>query len=134
MQSERRQLPASPTTIAQPVTTRRHSVTQEAHLFISTHVDDIRRNKEQSRPKSADMSSYHQMMVSPNDDESQNNSVEMPQLHPPPVKKIHLPLDTPPSPVPIASMSPKVAASLEKINQLLASNLPLQQANTVSNN
>lgn len=122
-QSERRQLPTSP---AHSVTTRRHSASQEAHM---TTPGDIRRNKEQnlSRPKSADVSSYQEMII-PSDD----NTMELPQLHPPPVKKLLLPVDTPPSPAPTARMSPKVAASLEKINQLLASNPPLQQANIVS--
>ena len=94
----------------------------------------IRGNEEQklSRPKSADMSSNQETMTLSNDDKSLNNFLELPQLHPPPLKKFLLPLDTPPSPAPIAKMSPKVAASLEKINQLLASNPPLQQANGVS--
>lgn len=92
---------------------------------------DIRKNEEEklSRPKSADMSGCQETLTLSNDDKS----LELPQLHPPPLKKFHLPLDdTPPSPAPIAKMSPKVAASLEKINQLLTSNPPLQQSNSVS--
>ena len=95
---------------------------------------DIRRNEERklSRPKSADISSCQEILTLSNDEKSQNNSLELPQLHPPSLKKFLLPFDTPPSPAPIAKMSPKVAASLEKINQLLASNPPLQQADSVS--
>ena len=95
---------------------------------------DIRRNEEQklSRPKSADMSGCQETLTLPNDNKSQNNSLELPQLHPPPLKKFPFSFDTPPSPAPIAKMSPKVAASLEKINQLLTTNPPLQQSNSVS--
>ena len=42
---------------------------------------------------------------------------ESPDLRPPPTV---LPLETPPSPVAMMRMSPKVAASLEKIDQVLA--------------
>lgn len=63
-----------------------------------------------------------------NDNElGQNNSLEPPHLCPPPAKKPVLLLDVP---VPVARMSPKVAASLEKIDQLLAAN-SLQHTNTV---
>ena len=69
---------------------------------------------------------------SSNDNElAQNNSLEPPHLFPPPAKKPVLLLDIPPSPVPVARMSPKVAASLEKIDQLLAANPPLQHTSTV---
>jgi len=57
--------------------------------------------------------------------------LEPPHLHPPPVKKPVLVLDIPPSPVPVARVNPKVAASLEKINQLLAANPPFQHTSTV---
>ena len=66
------------------------------------------------------------MIIPSNDSKSQDT--ELPHLHPPPVKKFLLPSDTPPSPACLAKMSPKVAASIEKINQLLASNPPLQQS------
>ena len=73
------------------------------------------------------MSNYEEMMIPSNDSKPQG--MELPHLHPPPVKKFLLPLDTPPSPTSIAKMSPKVVASLEKINHLLASNPPaIQQA------
>lgn len=77
------------------------------------------------------MSGYQPLI--PSVDNQSENNLELPQLLPPPVKKLLFPLDAPPSPAPIARMSPKVAASLEKINHLLASNPPLQQANSVSN-
>lgn len=125
IQGERRQLPASPATIAPSITVRKHSQAASHGRH-----GDIRRNKEkmQPRPKSADMSNYPQEMMIPLND-SKPQDMELPHLHPPPVKKFLMPSDTPPSPASIAKMSPKVAASLEKINQLLASNPPaVQQA------
>jgi len=47
----------------------------------------------------------------------ENESLKLPDLCPPPAV---LPLETPPSPVAMVRMSPKVAASLEKIDQVLA--------------
>ena len=84
------------------------------------------------RPKSADVSGFQEVPPVSNKDESQNDSLGLPQLHQPPLKKFLLLLDTPPSPVSIPKLSPKVAASLERINQLLASDSPLQQTDIVS--
>lgn len=133
-------MPASPATIGQSVSIRRHSVSQEAHIAISMYGNIKRDTKEKSsRPRSADMSSYQEGSISmpkdchhSNSNKSEKNLLKLPQIHPPPVKRLLLPLDTPPSPVPMTKMSPKVAASLEKINQLLAANPSLQHANTVS--
>jgi len=51
------------------------------------------------------------------ENESLNFPKSLPDLHPP---HAVLPLETPPSPVAMVRMSPKVAASLEKIDQVLA--------------